>query len=251
MPQLNALRAFEAAARLGSFARAADELSVTAGAIAQHVKSLEAWAGDRLFRRRAQGTELTALGASVLADFAGAFDQLGLAVQKLRSNAAPKAIRIAALPSIAQLWLSPRLPDIRATMPDVSISVTALEHVPNMMREPFDLAIFFEDHPVSDHSIVISRDVVFPVCAPVIAGRLNGPPDLANETLLHDTAWYDDWQNWLSVAAPGIRLDVSGEWVISTGGVGSRPSGKTFADWDTEARVTSSFNAIRRAWRLQ
>jgi len=210
MPSLNSLRAFEAAARLASIARAADELGVTPAAIAQHVKFLEAWAGERLFKRNPQGIELTALGNNVLSDFTIAFDQLGLAVQKLRSSAAPREIRIAALPSIAQLWLSPCLPDIRAAMPDISISVTALEYPPNMDREPYDLAIFYEDHSVSDNSIVICQDIIFPVCSPAIASRLNNPADLANEVFLHDTTWHDDWKTWLNRALPNRRLVKSG-----------------------------------------
>lgn len=84
-PPLNALRAFEAAARLGGFAAAADELCVTSGAIAQHIKSLESWAGADLFERRSQGVRLTALGSAVAAQFSAAFDGLGEAVHSLRS----------------------------------------------------------------------------------------------------------------------------------------------------------------------
>ncbi len=89
MPQLNSLRAFEAAARLNSISSAADELCVTPAAVAQQVKSLEAWAGDKLFKRHAKGVELTPLGARVLTDFSDAFDALALVVQKLRLNANP------------------------------------------------------------------------------------------------------------------------------------------------------------------
>ena len=112
MPGLNSLRAFESAARHESFADAAMELSVTPGAIAQQVKALETWTGKKLFKRHSQGVELTTLGASTLSDFTTAFDALGEAVIKLRANAVPQEIRIAALPSIAQLWLSPKLPEI-------------------------------------------------------------------------------------------------------------------------------------------
>jgi LysR family glycine cleavage system transcriptional activator len=210
MPHLNSLRAFESAARLGSFSLAANELFVTPGAIAQHVKSLEGWVGEKLFKRNAQGTELTPLGASVLADFIQAFDQLGEAVHQLRTNGAPREIRIAALPSVAQLWLSPRLPEIRAAMPELSISVTALEQPPNMLREPFDLAIFFEASNTARNSIIIGRDAIFPVCSPAIAHRLKAPTDLAGEVFLHDTAWHDDWKIWLSKIAPKENLHKSG-----------------------------------------
>ncbi|MCP4935418.1 MAG: LysR family transcriptional regulator [bacterium] len=204
------MRAFEAAARLGSFAGAADELSVTSGAVAQHIKSLEAWTGERLFKRHAQGIELTSLGASVLTDFIAAFDQLGVAVHNLRTNAVPREIRIAALPSVAQLWLSPRLPKMRTAMPEILISVEALETPPNMAREPYDLAIFFEKHPVSEHAIVICQDFILPVCSPAIAKRLQNPADLVNEVFLHDTTWSDDWKNWLSQASLGKNLEKSG-----------------------------------------
>jgi len=210
MPALNALRAFEAAARLGSFTRAAEELFVTPGAIAQHVKSLEGWAGEKLFKRLPQGLELTSLGASVLTDFIAAFDQLGLAVHNLRTNAAPREIRIAALPSVAQLWLSPRLPGLREAMPEIAISVTALEKSPNLNREPFDLAIFYEDHAISPHSFVLEQDIIYPVCAPAIASRLTASADLAEETLLHDMTWQNDWKTWLLQLAEMPYLKKSG-----------------------------------------
>ena len=101
-PPLNALRSFEAAARHGSFTVAAAELCVTPGAVAQQVKSLEAWSSAKLFKRKAHGIELTALGSSLLPEFAQAFDGLGAAIQSLRSQAMPEQIRIAALPSVAQ-----------------------------------------------------------------------------------------------------------------------------------------------------
>ncbi len=210
MPALNSLRAFEAAARLESFTDAAAELCVTPGAVAQHIKSLEAWTGKKLFKRHPQGIELTALGAGTLTDFIEAFDRLGEAVNKLRANAIAHEIRIAALPSIAQLWLSPRLPEIRAAMPEISISVTALEQRPMLKREPYDLSIFYEEHPVCEKSIVIDADSIFPVCSPKIADDLGSPADLANAVLVHDTAWSDDWKTWLRKVLPEQKLPKSG-----------------------------------------
>ncbi|MEZ5931977.1 MAG: LysR family transcriptional regulator [Alphaproteobacteria bacterium] len=209
-PPLNALRAFEAAARLGGFTRAAEELSVTPGAVAQHVKALEAWTGAALFERRSQGVRLTPLGAGIAGAFGDAFDRLGEAVQALRAEAAPDHIRIAALPSVAQLWLSPKLPAIRAAAPAVTISVTALEHRPNMLREPFDLCIFFDDGPLGPDAIEIGQDVIFPVCAPSLLPRLPSPSDLTSVPCLHDSTWADDWSIWLEEALPGERLDTRG-----------------------------------------
>jgi LysR family glycine cleavage system transcriptional activator len=124
-PPLNALRAFEAAARLNSFSRAADELCVTPGAVAQHIKALEEWTSAPLFDRHAQGVRLTPLGRAVAPDLGDAFDSLADAAHLLRRIAAPDEIRIAALPSVAQLWLSPRLPAIRRTSPDLGHGVGA------------------------------------------------------------------------------------------------------------------------------
>ena len=199
-PPPNALRAFEAAARRGSFSKAADELCVTPGAIAQHIKTLEAWSGAPLFYRHARGVDLTATAEGALPAFVAAFDHLGEAVQGLRMAAAPNLLRIAALPSIAQLWLSPRLPEIRKATPGVTISITALETLPNLTREPFDMAIFFEEAPNHPNMLTIGNDVIFPVCSPDLRARLTRPGDLRRETLLHDANWTNDWGLWATAA---------------------------------------------------
>ena len=201
-PHLNALRAFEAAARLGGFAAAAEELCVTPGAISQHVKALEDWAGAPLFERRSQGVALTPFGSSAAPELTAAFDAMGAAVRNLRARSARSEVNIAALPAVAQLWLSPRLPAIRAALPDVAVSVAALEAPPNLLREPFDLCIFYGEPTGAPGERVIADDVIFPVCAPEIAARLASPEDLKGETLLSDSAWASDWARW-SAAAGG------------------------------------------------
>lgn len=203
-PHLNALRAFEAAARLGSFTAAAEELSVTPGAITQHVKSLEAWTESKLFQRNARGVALTPLAEKLLPEFTRAFDQLGHAVHALRTKAAPQKIRIATLPAIAQLWLAPRLGLLRQKAPEISVSVVALENPPNLDREPFDLSLFFTSDAAASEEVEVFRDRIFPVCAPDIAARLRSVSDLVGETLLHDTVWADDWACWLAEHGEGF-----------------------------------------------
>lgn len=195
---LNALRAFEAAARLGGFAAAAAELGVSPGAVTAHVKALEDRLGAALFRRGARGVELTALGARVLPAFTGAFDALGAAQHLLRAEAAPRAVHVATLPAFAQLWLSPRLPALRAAMPEVTISITAMEAPPNLKRAPYDLGLF-----PGDQGQVVAEDALFPVCAPALAGRLTRPEDLFNLPCLIDLAWAGDWTLWAEAAMPG------------------------------------------------
>ena len=208
-PPLNALRAFEAAARLGGFSAAAQELCVTQGAIAQQIKHLEDWAGTGLFVRHARGVRLSAAGKAVLPRLGEAFDALGDVTQTLRRDSAVSEVRIATLPSIAQLWLSPRLPAIRAALLETAVSVTAMEGAPNLIRDPYDLAVFFTD-TVPTGGISLGRDIIYPVCAPDIANTLKTPGDLEGHTLIHDASWKDDWESWLEAAATGLTFGTSG-----------------------------------------
>jgi LysR family glycine cleavage system transcriptional activator len=205
MPPLNALKAFEAAARHASFAAAAEELGVTPAAVAHQVKALEAWLGARLFIRRAQGLGLTELSRSVLPAFSDAFDALGQAVQALQGGAPRTQVNIAALPAIAQLWLAPLLPEMGNAFPALSASVHALETPPDLRRELFDFALFYvRDAPQGCRMAAIEEDVMFPVCTPALARQLRSPADLAGLPLLRDTSWTDDWACWLNDA--GVTL---------------------------------------------
>jgi len=205
LPSLNALRAFEAAARLGGFAQAAAELQVTPGAVAAQIKVLEEDIGAELFARHAKGVRLTALGERALPSFVSAFDALTGAVRDLRNEAAPGKVHIAALPAIAQLWLAPRLPKLRARLPQVDISVTATEAPPNLKRVPFDLCLFYDTTDAAGKATIAS-DALLPVCASQVAAGLRNPHDLVGAVCLSDTAWADDWNLWVSGAFPEIDL---------------------------------------------
>jgi len=209
-PHLNALRAFEAASRLGGFRAAAEELCVTPGAVSQHVKALEDWAGAALFERRSQGVALTPLGEAVAADFRAAFDALGEAKRRLRAHAAQKNISIAALPAVAQLWLAPRMPGIRAALPECVISITAMETPPNLRREPFDLSLFLQAPTGGKAERVLAEDALFPVCAAELAARLRAPEDLSAATILRDSTWEADWAVWARAAGAGAAVSPSG-----------------------------------------
>lgn len=195
---LTALRAFEAAARLGGFAAAADELGVSPGAVSAHIKALEEEIGVALFKRTARGVLLTASGHRTLPAFSEAFDRMGEAVQALRSEASPAVVHIATLPAVAQFWLSPRLPALRAATPEIDISITAMERPPNLKRTTYDLCLFF-GNGIGE---TVARDRIFPVCAPSLAARLSAPVDLATVPCLTDTTWSGDWGTWISVACP-------------------------------------------------
>jgi len=204
LPPLNALRAFEAAARLGSFSRAAEEIGVTQGAIAQQVRHLEAFLGLTLFRRLPQGVALTEAAQDARPRLSAAFDALALTVQELKASHAGRALAIAALPCIAQLWLSPRLPALQRAFPGLAVSISAMEEPPAARHENFDLALFYLARPPAN-ALALGEDSLFPVCAPSLAATLSSPADLAGRILLHDAVWRSDWVRWLRhVGASGI-----------------------------------------------
>jgi LysR family glycine cleavage system transcriptional activator len=114
-------------------------------------------------------------------------------------------VHIATLPAIAQLWLSPRLPALRAAAPDISISITAMEDPPNLKRAPYDLCLFF-----GQGAGQLAEDVIFPVCSRAVAEKLRGVGDLALVPCLSDATWAQDWEAWLAVAAPGLGISPRG-----------------------------------------
>ncbi|WP_374644694.1 LysR family transcriptional regulator [Tabrizicola sp.] len=201
---LNALRAFEAAARTGAFTLAAAELGVSPGAVTAHVKALEERLGAPLFERQARGVRLTALGLAAAGELTGAFDALAGAEARLRALALPREVHVATLPAIAQLWLSPRLPALRAAAPEISVSITALEAAPNLKRSLHDLSLF----PAESGGRLVAADELFPVCSPTLAERLSGVEDLGRLPCLSDSVWARDWEVWLH--AVGAKVAVRG-----------------------------------------
>lgn len=208
-PPLNALRAFEAAARLQSFVRAADELSVTAGAISQHIKLLEEWAGTALFVRSPNGVLLTDEGKSLAPVLQDAFDSIGAATRILRGFKPKQEIHVATLPALAQLWLPSRLAVIREQLPQAELRVTALETAPNLDREMFDLSLFIGDPTGGEGEFVLAEDVIFPVCSPSLAESLKTDPGYSALTLLIDQTWEQDWTHWSKVSGVSL-LDSAG-----------------------------------------
>ena len=199
---LNALRAFEAAARTGAFTLAAAELGVTPGAVTAHVKALEATLGAALFERQSKGVRLTAVGVAAAAGFFDAFDALARAEAQLRVLATPQLVHIATLPAIAQLWLSPRLPALRAAAPEIVVSITAMEAAPNLKRSTHDLSLF----PAATGGRLVVQDEVFPVCAPALAARLQKVADLRSVPCLSDSSWRRDWDIWLQAVGETVSV---------------------------------------------
>jgi LysR family glycine cleavage system transcriptional activator len=157
--------------------------------------------GSALFVRHAQGLSLTEPAKSAMPALASAFDAMGAAVQELRAATPATRLSVAALPAIAQLWLAPRLPALRAAFPEARPFVHALEQPPDFRREPFDLGFFFVHEPVpGSQSFKLGEDRIFPACAPKLSAALRSPADLASHPLIWDTAWAGDWTRWLTAA---------------------------------------------------
>jgi LysR family glycine cleavage system transcriptional activator len=205
LPPLNALRAFEAAARRGSFVQAAEELHVTAGAISQQVKALEAWLGRPLFRRLHRGVALNEAGTAYLETVGGLLDDLAAASQVIAQRT--QVLRITALPAFAERWLMPRLGRFQALHPQVEIALSADDRPVDLARDPVDLWLCYGagEHPGCQVERLFG-ETLFPVCAPALLDRgpaLERPGDLTRHTLLRDAHWRDDWRLWL--AAAGVR----------------------------------------------
>lgn len=186
VPPLTALRAFEAAGRLGGFTPAARELGVTPGAVTAHLKTLESALGALLFERHHKGVELTELGARVLPDFTRAFRQLDAAVHRLEAEAMPSLVRVATTADLAQLWLSPRLPALRREgLQVVPMPVAGPEAAPGLA----DLALFVR--PGTGLTLIA---VAAPGLAPAAPGALNPAGTLSLAGPL------GDWACWAAAA---------------------------------------------------
>ena len=204
LPPLNALRAFEAAARHASFLRAAEELHVTPGAVSQQVKRLEAWLDVQLFRRLNRGLALSQAGRDYLDKVGPLLDQLALATGEIGSRTAVEVLRIAALPAFAEKWLVPRLGRFRIRHPQIEVQVSASDRLLEPSSDPADIGLWYSDarHPGLRAELLLEEEI-FPACSPAL---LEGPPaleqpgDLARHVLLHDEGWRDDWPRWLAAA---------------------------------------------------
>ena len=204
LPSLTALRAFEAAARLGSFVRAATELNVTAAAVSQQVRGLEADLGLVLFNRIGRRLELTEAGRAYAPGLADGFARILAATASVRDGARPRSsLRLSVLPSFAFGWLNARLADFRQRHPDIDLLVDSNPYKVDIRRGEADVAIRYGVGLAEDGLLLdpFLEEDVFPVCSPAL---LNGPKplrrlkDLTEHTLIHDLYTHpgEPWNSW-------------------------------------------------------
>lgn len=211
LPPLNALRAFEAAARHLNFSRAADELSVTPGAVSQQIQNLEDYVGAALFKRTPRGLLLTDSAQMALPALREAFDRLAEAAALLTAAVDGRRLTLTAAPSFAAKWLVPRLGNFEAKYPQVDVWLSADMDLVDFGTGDVDLAIRYGAGPYPGlEAVRLMSETVVPVISPELAAAnpINAPADLARHILLHDGSpdaddSCPDWSMWL--AARGVK----------------------------------------------
>lgn len=187
MPSLAALRAFEVAARTGSFSAAALELNVTHAAVAQHVRALEARVGVSLLVREGRGMALTDDGAKLAMALAAGFGQIMAGVQTLTEDVEQRPLSISVTPTFAENWLMPRFSDFWAKHPGFDLSITPSIDVIDLRREGFDMAIRYGDGdwPGVEATHLVSADYTVVAAPSLLAGRR-----VASFEDLYDLPWF-------------------------------------------------------------
>ena len=200
LPFLNGVRAFEAAARSGSFAKAADELHVTPAASSRMVHLLEDRLGVPLFERKANKLEATTAGRAYQAGLSPLFDTLAALTEQVKAMGRADVLTVGVGPTFAIRWLIPRLADLQKAVPDVEVRF-ATGGVAAPFSDDWTCGIQLGDGhlPGLEAERLFAADLT-PVCTPVIAKRLKKPTDLKDETLLRITHADDDWPKWFKAA---------------------------------------------------
>jgi DNA-binding transcriptional LysR family regulator len=220
LPSLDFLRGFEAAGRLGSFTRAASELSLTQSALSRQVRAIEDALGVALFERRHRALALTPAGEGFLREVTVHLGGIARAADAARNVQRAPGLTVTTSVSFGSLWLVPRLPAFRARHPDVEVYVSADDRVVDLARGDVDVAIRYLARGASlpDGALPMFGERMLPVVSPAVARDprtpLRQPSDLARHVLLHleDPEGRVPWLNWAS-------------WLVANGAPGLKPAG--------------------------
>ncbi len=207
LPNLNALRMFDAAARHLNFRLAAQELNLTQGAVAQQVRRLEADLGLKLFTRKARGLELTEVGRGYHLPVRRALATIEEATRKLKPE--NTRLRLSVTPSFAAKWLVPRLSAFEQANPDVDVQTVATEALADFRTDGVDLAIRLGVPPFGDslEAVLLAPLELCAVCSPDIAGDIGPITDVAefaDYRLIQDS--HHQWDSLLDEAGLGLSL---------------------------------------------
>lgn len=217
-PALSALRGFEAAARLGSFHKAAQELHLTQSAVSQQIRSLEQYLEQPLFERIGRRIALTDAGADLLSTTQQLLQQLATGIRRLEQYRKPHQVIVNTTPAFARHWLLPRLDAFRAQFPEIDLWLLTTDEPPDMAEQTIDLAIRDDiDEQPACHFLPLLQDRLYPACHP----RLLQVPAAQRFTLHGERIM--DWAQWqlqggedvgqrsagLNFSDPGLLLDAA------------------------------------------
>ncbi|QSX75542.1 LysR family transcriptional regulator [Lysobacter arenosi] len=211
LPPLNALRAFEAVARLDSVSRAAEELHVTHGAVSRHLRALEETLGTALFVRQGRGLALTPAGRRLHEAAEAAFEPLRGAWAELRRRPQQAPLVLGCPGSVLARWMIPRLERLTRELPDLKLHLSASETAPDAQMSGLDAALLISQAPwPADWQVhELAPERIGPVLSPRLEGHqrlLSSPASaLLGEPLLHTTSRPQAWQDW------GIRMGLEPE----------------------------------------
>lgn len=230
LPPLNAIRAFESAARNGSYVGAADELGVSPAAVSQQVKNLEDFLGKRLFRRYNNRIALTDAGQTIFTGASDALQSISALTEQVVSGRARSRLVISSVPSMAERWIAPRLAQYRQRAPNMRFELRSEEDLVDFVRHEIDLRLSYGlNHYPDLVSIPLMQDEVVPMCSPAYADRNPDIPRLgmtavADDDLIH-TNWgpsfvsHPTWQLWLGSAEGGRRPDEARGYRVGSSGL--------------------------------
>lgn len=200
-PPLNALRAFEAAARHKSFLLAAKELHVSAASVSRFIKLLESDLGCTLFMRQSSGVRLTDVGEQYWAAIRPSLQAIASVSQEYRRQEYRRTLQIVSIPAIAETWLVSRLWSFQQQHKNIEINLVLDDQPVNLQESDTTIWLAYSDGEViGAEAFAMPEDYLTLVCNPTLAESLKNPADIIQFPLLVDIDWQADWQDWLTVA---------------------------------------------------
>jgi LysR family glycine cleavage system transcriptional activator len=225
LPPFSALRAFEAAARLGSFRAAAAELRLSESAVSHQVKNLETWLGRRVFERRRQGLELTGEGAAYARDLTEAIGLMRAATERLAAIR-QGTVTVSAAAAVTQHWLLPRLTAFQDEHPGIEVRLHSSTRQVDFAREAIDLGIrYLAAPPAALRAERLFRERPIPVASPALLARYGTvakPAELLAMPRLHNGLHPGEWYRWavqhgvVEGETPGAGTDVEAGMVLDS-----------------------------------
>ncbi|SEG89025.1 transcriptional regulator GcvA [Marinobacterium lutimaris] len=214
-PPIKAIQAFEAAARLSSFALAAEELFVTPSAVSHQIKLLEEQFGIKLFHRIHRAVQLTDAGRRYAEEVTGAFNRIDRATKELGRTARSDILNVHSTPSFAGQWLMPRLARFNASQSDIDVRLNATYPVPDdLLLQGIDIDIRYgmrRLQPAGTMVLPFPPETIVPLCSPELADGehpIRSVTDLRHHTLIHSEICLIGWRDWLRQYRK-VKLDIS------------------------------------------